>query len=687
MPNELANATSDYLLDHAKDLVEWHEWTDTVLASARASNKPILMTIGYRGCRGCEAMARESFCNATTAAVMNEHFINIKVDRDERPDLDKVYQSALQLIAPKSGGWPLTLILEPDSQLPFFGGTYFPHEAQHQTPGFADLLLRIIETFNSKRQELDEQAQKLSQALEQLTPPVLDPGVEDFALLEHGRDQLLQQHDPSQGGFGKSVKFPMPTRMQRLLRHWAYSRRRGDNDREALDAVMTTLTKIARGGIHDHISGGLFSYAHDPQWMVPTFEKKLYDNAQMLPIFAAALTLGQDDLFHGTMSGMADWMQTTLLTPEGAFVAGEDGESHGQNGQYFLWRREQLKKLLSEDEYLLVETLFGLDKLANVGNYWNLHRHDSYRSVVDRLSMTADEADALLASAKRKMAATRLESETPPAVDRKVITAWNGLAIKGLADAGRLANRPDWTTLADNCADFIRKHCWDKETLYSTWHEGGLGNAACLDDYANVLAGLESLLQCHWREDIARFARELADAALAKFYDNDNGGFYFAARDVEPLIYEPKPTLDEALPPGNATLALTLHRLGLLFGEQRYLDAAANTLRWARAVMEHLPTGHCGLLTALEDALLVPQAIILRGPEAEMAVWSAALESTFAPWRSVYEIPYTSDGPLPSFLPRLVSTAAQNSVSAFIFDGSECAPALTDLEALKDQLG
>ncbi len=686
MSNELASATSEYLLDHADDLVEWHDWGEAPLAAARAADKPILLTIGYRGCRGCEAMARESFLNAGTAAVMNEHFINIKVDRDERPDLDKVYQSALQLIAPKSGGWPLTVFLEPDSQLPFFGGTYFPQQAQHQTPGFADLLLRILETFNSKREELDEQAQKLSQALEQLTPPVLDPGVEDFALLEHGRNQLLQQHDPAHGGFGKSVKFPMPARVLRLLRHWAYSRRSGDNDRESLDAVMTTLTKIARGGIHDHIGGGLFSYAHDAQWMVPTFEKKLYDNAQMLPIFAAALTLGQDDLFNNTLNGIVDWMQQTLLTAEGAFMAGEDGESRGQNGQYYLWRREQLKKLLSDPEYLLVETLFGLDKLANVDNYWNLHRHDSYRSVVERLALTANEADELLASAKTKMVAARSQSETPPVIDQKVITAWNGLAIKGLADAGRLAQRPDWVTLASNCADFVRQYCWDNEQLHNTWHATGPGHAACIDDYANVLIGLESLLQCRWSDDVASFTRELADAALTKFYDNDNGGFCFAPNDIEPLIYQPKPTLDEALPPGNATLALTLHRLGLLFGEQRYMDAAANTLRWARAVMEHLPTGHCGLLSALEDALLVPQAVVLRGPEAEMAVWTAALASTFAPWRSVFAIPYTSAGPLPSFLPRLVSAAAQTTVSAFVFDGSECAPALTELDALQDYL-
>jgi len=305
---------------------------------------------------------------------------------------------------------------------------------------------------------------------------------------------------------------------------------------------------------------------------------------------------------------------------------------------------------------------------------------------VERLALTANEADELLASAKTKMVAARSQSETPPVIDQKVITAWNGLAIKGLADAGRLAQRPDWVTLASNCADFVRQYCWDNEQLHNTWHATGPGHAACIDDYANVLIGLESLLQCRWSDDVASFTRELADAALTKFYDNDNGGFCFAPNDIEPLIYQPKPTLDEALPPGNATLALTLHRLGLLFGEQRYMDAAANTLRWARAVMEHLPTGHCGLLSALEDALLVPQAVVLRGPEAEMAVWTAALASTFAPWRSVFAIPYTSAGPLPSFLPRLVSAAAQTTVSAFVFDGSECAPALTELDALQDYL-
>lgn len=686
MPNKLVSATSEYLLDHANDLVDWHEWSDTTLEQARNANKPILLTIGYRGCRGCEAMARESFINPSTAALMNEHFVNIKVDRDERPDLDKVYQSALQLIVPKSGGWPLTLFLEPDSQLPFFGGTYFPQQAQHQTPGFADLLMRILESFNTKREELDEQSHKLSQALDQLTPPVLDPAVEDIALLEHGRDQLLQQHDTAQGGFGRSVKFPMPTRLSRLLRNWAYSRRRGDNDKDSLEAVMTTLTKIARGGIHDHIGGGLFSYAHDAQWMVPTFEKKLYDNAQMLPLFAAALTLGDDELFDGALVGMVDWMKTSLLNSEGAFFAGEDGESRAQNGQHYLWRREQLKKLLTEDEYLLAETLFGLDKPANVENHWNLHRHDSYRSVVDRLSLSSVEADALLSSAKSKMLEARLASDMPPAIDRKIITSWNGLAIKGLADAGRLRSNLEWVALAGGCANFLRERCWDGETLHSTWHEAGLGHPAFLDDYANLLAGLDSLLQCRWSDSDAAFARELAEAVLSKFYDNEDGGFCFAPKDAEPLIYAPKPTLDETLPPGNATLALTLHRLGLLLGEQRYLDAAANTLRWARAVMEHLPTGHCGLLTALEDALLVPQAIVLRGPEADTADWLQSLQQRFAPWRSVYAIPYSSAGPLPSYLPRLVSAGAQSSVSAFVFDGSDCSAAITDLEALHQHI-
>ena len=687
MPNKLVSATSEYLLDHANDLVEWHEWSDATLEQARNANKPILLTIGYRGCRGCEAMARESFVNPSTAALMNEHFVNIKVDRDERPDLDKVYQSALQLIVPKSGGWPLTLFLEPDSQLPFFGGTYFPQQAQHQTPGFADLLMRILESFNTKREELDEQSHKLSQALDQLTPPVLDPGVEDIALLEHGRDQLLQQHDTAQGGFGRSVKFPMPTRLLRLLRNWAYSRRRGDNDKDSLEAVMTTLTKIARGGIHDHIGGGLFSYAHDAQWMVPTFEKKLYDNAQMLPLFAAALSLGDDELFDGTLVGMVDWMKTSLLNNEGAFFAGEDGESRAQNGQHYLWRREQLKKLLTEDEYLLVETLFGLDKPANVENHWNLHRHDSYRSVVERLSLSSAEADALLNSARSKMLEARLASDMLPVVDRKIITSWNGLAIKGLADAGRLRSNLEWVALAGDCANFLRERCWDGETLHSTWHEAGLGHPAFLDDYANLLAGLDSLLQCRWSDSDAAFARELAEAVLRKFYDNEDGGFCFAPKDAEPLIYAPKPTLDETLPPGNATLALTLHRLGLLLGEQRYLDAAANTLRWARAVMEHLPTGHCGLLTALEDALLVPQAIVLRGPEADMADWLQSLQKRFAPWRSVYAIPYSSAGPLPSYLPRLVSAGAQSSVSAFVFDGSDCSAAITELEALHQHIG
>ena len=549
--------------------------------------------------------------------------------------------------------------------------------------------MRLHQAFTDQAEDLRAQAAKMAQAVKQMYPPLLDPNMPDADLIFLAKDQVTHQFDESEGGFGQGPKFAMTSRLQGLLRHWSIARRHKDNDKDALEVVMTTLTKIARGGIYDHLGGGFFRYTTDRQWRTPYFEKVLCDNAQLLSIFAEALRLGPDPLFQDAISDTINWLMSDMRHTSGGFYASQDALLVQSNdtavGKYYLWRREEVKKLLEEDEYLLVETLYGIDRPANLDNHWSLHRSDSYRSVVERLSLQVDAANQLLASAKEKLFLAR-QQRSAPRTDETILTAWNGLLISGLIEAGTVMQRPDWITTAEELADFIFTQCWDGHLLTANWRNSGDRSLGFLDDYANVLMGLLDLLQCRWREQDAAFAVALADAVISGFYDTDNGGFFFSHKGQEGLIFRPKPTLDESVPPGNATLALALNRLGNLLGKNEYLDVAANTLRWARAIMEQYPSSHYGLITALEDSTESIVQIVLRGPVKEMQAWQQVVSNNYAPWRSCYAIPFDDIKTIPSYLPGLVSSETKNKVSAFIYDGEECSKPITDIELFKKAL-
>ena len=685
MTNRLSEETSPYLRQHAANPVHWQPWDEQSLQLARDTDTPILLSIGYSSCHWCHVMAHESFADAATADVMNKHYVNIKVDREERPDLDKIYQTSLQILTQQGGGWPLTMFIDPQTMLPFYGGTYFPKTPRHGLPGFTDLLMRVQDVFTSKREELNEQGQKIQSTLAQMVAPVMDATLTDVEVLQATRDGLAQQYDHQDGGFGNAPKFPMPHAIERLMRHWSFTRRNGGNDKDSLDMVMVSLTQMARGGIYDHLGGGFCRYATDRKWMIPHFEKMLYDNAQLLSLYSFALTLGPDALFEQAIDDTVAWLCREMRHPEGAFFAAIDADSEGAEGKFYVWRREQVKKLLDDEEYLIIETLYGLDKPANFDSKWNLHRHDSWRSVVSRLSLEPAHAQAKLASAKRKLLAER-DTRVRPGTDEKILTAWNGLLIRGLAVAGVQRDKPKWIELAQSAVDFLHARCWDGQHLSATWHQGSAKYNGYLDDYANLLDGLVTLLSAQWRDSDVNFAKALADTLLEQFYDTDNGGFYFTAHDHEALIHRPKPTMDDALPPGNGTATLALMKLGHLLGDSKYLDAAHNTLRWARGVMERLPTGHCTLVTALEDIVYPTDFIILRGPIETMQEWAKQLSSGFAPWRRIYAIPYVGSTTIPAYLPRLVSSEQQQIVTAYVCSGLQCSLPLTSLDDLQDAL-
>ena len=659
--------------------MDWHPWGEAALALARAEDKPILLSVGYSACHWCHVMAHESFEHDATAAVMNRLFVNVKVDREERPDIDKIYQTAFNILTRKTGGWPLTMFLDPQTLLPFFGGTYFPRTPRFNLPGFADLLLNVAEAFKEKRGELDAQGKRLAGALAGLTPTAVESkGMEDRALLGQAVEQLAASFDAVEGGFGGAPKFPMPGTIARLLRHWAHSQRDGAAERRALDMALTTLTKIARGGIHDHIGGGFCRYATDRQWAVPHFEKMLYDNGALLGLYADALALGPDPLFEDAAHGTATWLMREMQHPEGGYFSSLDADSEGEEGKFYVWRKDVVKRLLTADEYLVVETLYGLDKPANFEGRWNLVRRDAWRSVVQRLSLDPEDAAALLAAAKAKLFAER-ERRVPPGKDDKVLTAWNGLAIRGMAKAAARLGEPAWLASAQRAADFARERLWDGERLSATWRAGVAKHPAYLDDYANLLDGLLALLEVAWRDVDIAFAKALAEALLDHFQDADAGGFFFTAHDHETLIHRPKPTLDDAMPPGNGVAAGALTGLGHLLGEPRYLDAAATTLQALRGAMEQYPAGHCTLLGAVEAEVHPPEQIIVRGPAELLEPWLSAARGGYRPWRSVYGIPYADAGLVPSYLPRLVSAEKQAQVTAFVCTGLSCSAPIDTL--------
>ena len=685
--NRLANESSPYLLQHADNPVDWYPWGEDALSRARAENLPILLSIGYSACHWCHVMAHESFEDEATAAVMNAHFVNVKVDREERPDLDKIYQLAHHLLTQQTGGWPLTIFLDPATLVPFFGGTYFPPRPRYQLPGFQDLLLRVSGVFKEKRAELDAQGSKLVEVLAQLNPTAPGkPELDDRSLLTRARDMLAAQYDAAEGGFGSAPKFPMPSAVERLLRHWAFARHAGDRDREALDMVTTTLTKMARGGIYDHLGGGFFRYATDRQWMVPHFEKMLYDNGSLLALYADALQIGGDALFEQAARETAGWLTRGMQHPDGGFYAALDADSEGEEGKFYLWRRDQAKRLLDDAEYLVVETLYGLDKPANVEGRWNLHRTDAWASVVERLGLERERADALLASAKRKLAEVRAE-RVRPGRDDKVLAAWNGLAVKGLARAGVVLGESVWIDAATRAVDFVRTRMMVDGVLHATWKDGHAKYPAYLDDYANLLDALLGLLEARWRDADAQFARTLADTVLHRFYDTADGGFFFTAHDHETLIHRPKPTMDEATPAGNGVLAVALGRLGHLFAETRYLDAAHATIRWARTPMEQYPAGHCTLLNALEAQVYPPELVIVRGATDSLAEWLAPCRQGYQPWRQSFGIPYDGVTVTPSYLPRLVSAEMRGRTVAYVCRGLTCSAPIDSIEGLQKAIG
>jgi uncharacterized protein len=677
--NRLSAESSPYLQQHAANPVDWYPWGEEALALARQTDKPILLSIGYSACHWCHVMAHESFENEVTGRLMNELFVNIKVDREERPDLDRIYQLAHQLLTQRGGGWPLTMFIDPDDQRPFFSGTYFPDQARHGLPSFRDLLVRVAQYYTENRDGVRTQGAQLQGNFGRLEPDAMDVAnaLNESPLLK-ARDKFAAMFDRDFGGFDNAPKFPQTASLDRLLRGWRDTAHAAEPDIDALFMVSLTLTRMAEGGIFDQLGGGFSRYSVDRSWQIPHFEKMLYDNGPLLALYAQLHIATGEALFRRIAEETADWMLDDMLSASGGFYSTRDADSEGEEGLFYVWTPEQVRALLPHDGYELFARRFGLLNDANFSAKWHLTVCESMQDLAKSTGKSVPELTSTIDDARQVLLRER-NKRIHPDRDEKQLTAWNALAIRGLAIAGRALDRPDLIARAAGAIDFLSSEMMLDGRLLASHKDGESRLPAYLDDHAFLLDALLEMLQSRWNSAHMTYAIVLAELLLEHFFDTSAGGFYFTADDHEQLMHRPKPYADDATPSGNGIAVFALQRLGFMLGETRYLDAAEKTLRSAWRAMDEYPHGHVSLLTALEEYLQHPEVIVIRGTLADVARWQSSAAKLYAPRRLVFAIG-RDENALPGALAE--REPVENKTVAYRCVGTHCSLPIESWEAL-----
>jgi uncharacterized protein YyaL (SSP411 family) len=673
MPNRLAEETSPYLLQHANNPVEWYPWGEQALTLARQQNKPILLSIGYSACHWCHVMAHESFEDPKIAALMNEHFINIKVDREERPDIDQIYQTAHSMLSQRSGGWPLTVFLTPNQE-PYFTGTYFPKTARYQLPGFGELIPRVAQYYYEHSADVALQSQQLADALANTIPIASKLLKANESLIKLAFSSLESAFDFENGGFGSAPKFPNPSDINLLL-----LQAKSGNQR-AKSMALQMLDAMANGGIYDQIGGGFCRYSVDERWNIPHFEKMLYDNGQLLFLYADAYQLSKDKRYEQVIEETIAWLQREMLSENGAFYSSLDADSMNENGQsaegaFYIWQVAEVKALLLPEEFSVASRVYGFDRAPNFEDpHHHSHAWHVYLTQPPESIKSEIEID-LLHSARQKIFSNR-EIRQRPGRDDKILTSWNALAIKGLARAGRVFSKPEWILLAQNAIDFIHEKLWIDGKLLATCKDNKAHLNAYLDDYAFLLDALLECLQANYREEDMAFAKDLAEALLDNF-EAEDGGFYFTSHDHEALIHRPKSAYDNATPSGNGIAAVALQRLGHVLGESRFLQSAERSLKAFDAHLHRSPSTCANLCQALEEFLSPPSIVIVRGEHTKIASWRTEIQQHYLPHHLVFYLDEFHKN-----LPKTLDRKLSNDVNAWVCQGVTCLPSIHDLNML-----
>ena len=676
--NRLARASSPYLQQHADNPVDWYPWGEEALERAHAEGKPILLSIGYSACHWCHVMAHESFENPETARVMNDRYVNIKVDREERPDLDRIYQNAFMLLTRRNGGWPLTMILTPD-QIPFFAGTYFPAQARQGLPAFIDVLNRVADFLEENPGDIAAQNASLQEAMARMYAPEGGsiPGPD---VLDRARAELDRNFDSRYAGFGAAPKFPHPATLEWLA--WHSARHHDERAEEMLDQ---TLDAMARGGIFDQIGGGFCRYSTDDRWMIPHFEKMLYDNGPLLGLYARQAARG-DPRSRRVVEQTVGWLLREMTDPTGAFYSSLDADSEGEEGRFYVWDPTQVQSLLEPKEWQLASRVWGLDAPSNFEGRWHLYETKEPSAVADTLGVSSEKADELLQSAREKLLAAR-DARARPHRDEKILTSWNALMVSGLIRAGEALQQPQWLDQAEAAMRAVRRLLWREGRLYASFREGADTPMprAYLDDHALLLTASLDLLRVRWSLEWLEWAQTLAEVLLRDFRDARDGGFFYTAADHEKLIQRPKVYADDAMASGNGVAAQALLQLGYLLVEPRYLQAAEAALANGGATMADAPLGHMSLLQALDLHLHPPPMVILRGPDVATAAWQRAITER-QPQAWVYALPAAGKGLPQALAGKCGHPTASDRVVAYLCRGTTCSPPEYSLHALLEVL-
>ena len=668
--NRLAREQSPYLLQHQFNPVDWHAWNAEAFAQAAREDKPIFLSIGYSTCHWCHVMERESFENEDLARILNRHFINIKLDREERPDVDRIYMTFVQATTGQ-GGWPLNVFLTPDLK-PFFGGTYFPPAGRAGRPGFGDLLEHIQRLWATRREELVESAARIHEQLhESMAGRVAGEGGGPFVpeVLARAAARLKETYDPEHGGFGGAPKFPQPSQPRLLLRC-----AKRFNDQDALRMVLHTCDHMAAGGIHDHLGGGFARYAVDEAWRVPHFEKMLYDNAQLAQLYLDAYLVSGQARYAETARDILDYVRRDMTHPQGGFYSAEDADSEGHEGKFYCWTRRELAELLPPQEFETAARCFGI---TEEGNFVD-HSHPAPLSGQNVLNLAASEEGSdpganqarLLASAKEKLRAARAR-RVRPGLDDKILASWNGLMLGAFARAGAVLDEPAYRAAAERNLAFIKANLWDASTrsLSHRWRGGERDSVQLLEGSAFVLSGVIDLYETTLDPAHLEFALALAESMLDRFYDAENGGFWQSPADARGLILRAKETYDGAQPSGNSVAVLALLKLGRLTGRNDLLEAATKTLGFCAGLLRGYPQAVPCLLEALDFHLDEPRRAVIAGDPGSPGARALlrAVHSVYQPNKLVLG----NAGPVESFAKTL---PAQDGAVLYLCAGAACQP-------------
>ena len=678
--NRLIHETSPYLLQHAHNPVDWYPWGEEALTRAKQEQKPILLSIGYSACHWCHVMERESFENEEIAAVMNELFINIKVDREERPDLDEIYMNAVQIMT-RQGGWPMTVFLTPDLK-PFYGGTYYPPTDRYGRPGFPKVMSAVSEAFSDQNTQVLQQAEQITAHLAQMSN-VVDPHHHELTeeLMTNAFQNYHSQFDSHHGGFGNAPKFPPSMGLPFLLRYWHHS-----GNANALEMVELTLEKMARGGMYDQLGGGFHRYSTDAHWLVPHFEKMLYDNAQLVVAYFEAYQATQKPFYRDIATETLDYVLREMYDAEnGGFYSTQDADSEGVEGKFFVWEPNDVEDIIGEENAEIFCEYYDITPQGNFEGENILQVQAPPDIFARKLRMDVSELETLLADGKQKLFEAR-EKRIKPGLDDKILTSWNGIMIRGMAMGYQLTGKSEYLEACEKSAEFVLTVLSQDNGLLLRTHRDGKSHLnAYLEDYSYFIAGLIALYEASFEPRWLTEAERLAHIMIDQFGDDAGDGFFFTGKAHETLIVQSKSAYDGATPSGASMAIHSLLRLAKHLDNPEFHDKAVETLLLYFHQMERMPSGSGQLLCELAFLLSTPKeiAIVGRKGDAKTEAMLAALHGTYQP-NKIVALSESADG---QTLPLLTGkTQVDNTSTAYVCENYVCQVPTTDIEAFVELL-